>query len=74
MQFIACIEKALGKTAKMNFLPLQPGDVPDTYADIEALADAVGFRPSTPLDEGVRRFVEWYRTFYSVPSDAQGHA
>jgi UDP-glucuronate 4-epimerase len=74
MQFIACIENALGKTATMNFLPLQPGDVPDTYADIEALADAVGFRPSTPLDEGVQRFVEWYRTFYNVPSSSQGQA
>ena len=66
MQFIACIEQALGKKAKINFLPLQPGDVPDTYADIDALTDAVGFRPDTPLAEGVQRFVAWYRDFYNV--------
>ena len=66
MQFIACIEQALGKKAKINFLPLQPGDVPDTYADIDALTDAVGFRPDTPLVEGVQRFVAWYRDFYNV--------
>ena len=66
MQFIACIEQALGKKAKINFLPLQPGEVPDTYAAIDALSDAVGFRPDTPLVEGVQRFVAWYRDFYNV--------
>jgi UDP-glucuronate 4-epimerase len=64
MQFIACIEKAVGRKANMNFLPLQPGDVPHTYADIEALAEATGFRPSTSIEEGIRRFVAWYREFY----------
>ncbi len=64
MYFIECIEKALGKTAKKNFLPLQPGDVPRTYADIDALDRDIGFRPKTPIEEGVRRFVEWYRSYY----------
>lgn len=64
MYFIECIEKALGKTAKKNFLPLQPGDVERTYADIEALSDAVGFRPSTPIEVGIDRFVAWYKEFY----------
>ena len=64
MYFIECIEKALGKTAKKNFLPLQPGDVPRTYADIDGLARDIGFRPKTPIEEGIRRFVEWYRSYY----------
>lgn len=64
MYFIECIEKAVGKTAKKNMLPLQPGDVPRTYADVDALEHDVGFRPSVPIEEGIRRFVEWYRNFY----------
>jgi UDP-glucuronate 4-epimerase len=68
MHFIQCIERAVGKKAILNFLPLQPGDVPDTYADIEALAEAVDFRPATAIEEGVRRFVAWYREFYDVPT------
>jgi UDP-glucuronate 4-epimerase len=66
MTFIAAIEKALGRPAKKNFLPLQPGDVPKTFADVDALVEAVGFRPSTPIEEGVRRFVGWYREHYGV--------
>jgi len=66
MHFIECIEKSLGKKAKMNFLPMQPGDVPQTYADIDSLAEAVGFRPKVSIEEGVRRFVEWYRAYYRV--------
>ena len=68
MHFIACIEKAVGRKAKMNFLPLQAGDVPRTFASIDALAAATGFRPSTPIEEGIRRFVAWYRDFYEVPA------
>ena len=64
MDFIACIEKATGREAKKNFLPMQPGDVPTTYADVDALAADVGFRPHTPIEEGVRRLVAWYRDFY----------
>ncbi len=64
MEFIACVERATGCQAKKNFLPLQPGDVPATAADVEALAAAVGFRPSTPIDDGMRRFVAWFRDYY----------
>jgi len=66
MDFIAHIEKALGVEAEKNFLPIQPGDVPETYADIEALEAAVGYRPMTPIEDGIARFVEWYRDYYRV--------
>jgi len=66
MTYIETIERAVGKEAKKNFLPMQPGDVPETYADVDDLARDVGFRPSTPLDEGIPRFVAWYRDFYGV--------
>jgi len=64
LDFIAAIEKALGRTAKKRFLPLQPGDVPITYADIDDLDRDIGFRPKTSIDEGISRFVEWYRSYY----------
>ncbi len=64
MQFIACIEKAVGREAKKNFLPIQPGDVPKTFANVDALVDDVGFKPSTPIEVGIPRFVEWYRSYY----------
>ncbi|MEZ5775057.1 MAG: NAD-dependent epimerase [Hyphomicrobiaceae bacterium] len=66
VHFIECLEKALGVAAKRNYLPLQPGDVVKTYADVDRLADAVGFRPSTPIEEGIARFADWYRSFYKV--------
>ncbi|MDA9779023.1 NAD-dependent epimerase [Rubripirellula sp.] len=65
-RFIECIEKALGMEAIRNLLPMQPGDVPATYADIDALEAAVGFRPATPIDVGIQRFVDWYRAYYNV--------
>jgi len=65
MYFIECIENALGKTAKKNFLPLQPGDVPRTCADIDGLARDIKFRPKTSIEEGISRFVEWYRSYYN---------
>jgi UDP-glucuronate 4-epimerase len=65
MYFIKCIENAVGKPAKMNMLPLQPGDVPRTFADVDALVNDVGFRPSVSIEEGIRRFVAWYRDFYN---------
>ena len=65
-RFIETIEQALGTKAQRNLLPMQPGDVPATYADIGALEDAVGFRPSTTIEEGVSRFVDWYRDYYGV--------
>ena len=64
MYFIACLEKALGRKAKKNFLSLQPGDVPATCADVDDLAADVGFAPSTPIEEGIARFVDWYRSYY----------
>ena len=63
--FIEVIEKALGKTAQKNFFPMQPGDVPATYADVDELIKDVGFKPSTSIDEGIARFVEWYRDYYN---------
>jgi len=64
MDFIAAIEKALGREAKKVFLPLQPGDVAETFADVDDLVRDVGFKPATPLDEGIARFVSWYRGYY----------
>jgi len=66
MDFINIIEKHLGKTAKKNFLPLQPGDVLSTYADITDLERDYGFRPKTSIDEGIKKFVDWYKEFYNV--------
>jgi len=66
MKYIATLEECLGRKAELNLLPLQPGDVPDTYADVEDLVRDVGYRPQTPIEEGVRRFVEWYRTYYGA--------
>ncbi|GAB5415564.1 MAG: NAD-dependent epimerase [Congregibacter sp.] len=64
MDFIGAIETALGREAKKEFLPLQAGDVPATYANIEALEDYVGYRPATPIAKGVGEFVDWYRNYY----------
>ena len=66
MRYIELIEKALGRKAEMNLLPLQVGDVPDTSADIDALVADVGYRPSTPVEVGVPRFVDWYRKYYNA--------
>ncbi|MDT3737606.1 MAG: NAD-dependent epimerase [Denitratisoma sp.] len=66
MNYIASLEKALGRNAEKNFLPMQDGDVPATYADTAELRAATGFDPATPVEEGVRRFVEWYRSYYKV--------
>jgi UDP-glucuronate 4-epimerase len=63
LRFIGLLEENLGVKAQMNFLPLQPGDVPDTLADCSDLERAVGFQSSTPIEEGVRRFVAWYREY-----------
>ena len=66
MHYIEVIEKCLGKQAEKILLPLQPGDVPDTYADVQALIDDTGYRPDTPVEVGVERFVDWYLDFYNV--------
>ncbi len=64
--YIEAIEEALGRQATRELLPLQPGDVPATYADSSALEKAVGYKPATPVKEGVANFVAWYREFYQV--------
>jgi len=64
--FIATLEDALGMRAERRLLPLQPGDVPATYADVDDLQRDVGFAPATPLADGIRRFVDWYRDYYDV--------
>ena len=66
MDFIGAIEKALGREAKKNFLPLQPGDVPETFADVSDLTADVGFSPDTSIEDGIARFVAWYRDYYNV--------
>jgi UDP-glucuronate 4-epimerase len=64
MDFIAAMERAVGREAVKEFLPMQDGDVPATFADTSELAALVGFAPATPLEQGVQRFVQWYRSFY----------
>jgi UDP-glucuronate 4-epimerase len=66
MDFIGALERCLGLEAKKNMLPLQPGDVPDTYADVDSLAEDVGYRPSTPIEEGIEKFVSWYKAYYEI--------
>jgi UDP-glucuronate 4-epimerase len=66
LHFIQVIEDALGRKAEKNFLPLQPGDVPQTYADIDDLIRDVGFKPATTLEEGIPKFIAWYRKFFKV--------
>jgi len=66
MKYIETLENCLGKKAQYNFLPLQPGDVPATYADIEALEKDVGYKPATTIESGIQRFVDWYRGFYKA--------
>jgi UDP-glucuronate 4-epimerase len=70
-RFIEILEDCIGKKAKRRLLPMQPGDVPATYADVDDLARDAGFRPHTSLEEGLRKFVEWYREFYGVPEYAK---
>lgn len=66
LDYITTLEKAFGKTTEKELLPLQPGDVPDTYADVQALIDDVGYKPSTSLQDGVEKFALWYKAFYNV--------
>jgi UDP-glucuronate 4-epimerase len=66
LRFIEVLEQAIGKKAEKKLMPMQPGDVPATYADIDDLAHDVGFKPATPIEEGIPRFVRWYREFYKV--------
>lgn len=65
-EYIAAVEEAVGKRAIKELLPLQPGDVPDTFADVSELVKAVGYKPATPVREGVKAFVDWYRSYYGA--------
>lgn len=66
LRFIEVLEEKLGKKANKNFMPIQPGDVPETYADIDALEKAIGFRPVTSIEEGIGKFVDWYLVYYKI--------
>jgi UDP-glucuronate 4-epimerase len=66
MRYIEVLEETLGIEAKKNYLPLQPGDVPDTFADVTELIRDVGYRPDTPIEEGIRNFVAWYKGYYGI--------
>ncbi|PAV24800.1 UDP-glucuronate 4-epimerase [Tamilnaduibacter salinus] len=65
-RFIEIIEERVGRKAEKNLLPMQPGDVPATYADVDDLIQDVGYKPDTPVEEGIARFVDWYRSYYQV--------
>ncbi|MDB0047988.1 NAD-dependent epimerase/dehydratase family protein, partial [Burkholderiaceae bacterium] len=66
MDYIGAIENALGQTAVKELLPLQPGDVPDTYANVDDLVEQLYYQPSTMFKDGIQRFVDWYRNYYKV--------
>lgn len=67
LDFIGLLEKNLGKKAIMQFLPMQPGDIPSTWADTSALKAITGYEPTTTLDEGIRTFVNWYKSYHDIP-------
>lgn len=68
MRYVEVIESTLGRKARVNFMPMQAGDVPETWADVEDLERDVGYRPTTPIDVGVRCFVDWYRSYHGAGS------
>lgn len=65
-RYIQVLEETLGVEAKKNLLPLQPGDVPDTFANVDDLIQDVGYRPATPIEYGIAEFVKWYKAYYNV--------
>ena len=66
MDYIEYLEKLLGKKANKEFLPIQPGDVPNTYADVSDLVRDIGYKPATKVEDGMREFIQWYKEFYGV--------
>ncbi len=66
MRFIGLIEDALGAKAEIDFMPMQEGDVKETYADIDAIRNAVGFSPTTTIEQGIPKFIAWYRDYHGV--------
>jgi UDP-glucuronate 4-epimerase len=69
LDFIRVLERCLGRKATMDLLPMQPGDVISTMADVSELEKAIGFRPGTPVDDGVAEFVKWYKAYYHDPGE-----
>ena len=74
MRYIEVLEQCLGRKAKLEMLPMQPGDVQATVADVTELSKAIGFRPRTPVEEGVAKFVAWYRDYYRIGPDGWGQS
>ena len=70
LRYVEVLEETLGIEAEKNLLPLQPGDVPDTYANVDDLMRDVGYMPDTPIETGIRNFVAWYKAYYDVPNVA----
>jgi UDP-glucuronate 4-epimerase len=68
MDFITAIENKLGKTIEKNMLPIQPGDVPATFANVDDLVEDLGYKPATPIQEGIDKFVDWYLDFFEISS------
>jgi UDP-glucuronate 4-epimerase len=66
MEYIAAIETTLGKTAKKEFLPMQPGDVPRTEADVTDLVENLGYKPDTPVQKGIENFINWYKSYFGI--------
>lgn len=71
MRFIELMEQAMGRTVEKNLLPMQPGDVPDTYADVSGLVADVGYKPRIPIEEGIEHFVRWYKEYYSLTASGE---
>ena len=68
--FISILENTIGKKAKMNFMDIQDGDVAETYADVEELQREIGFHPGTPVEKGIKEFIDWYKWYYKIPSES----
>ena len=66
MEYIKAIENTLGKTAQKEFLPMQPGDVPRTEADVKDLVENLGYKPNTPVQIGIENFIEWYKAYFGI--------
>jgi UDP-glucuronate 4-epimerase len=69
MDFITAIENKLGRTIEKNMMPLQAGDVPATYADVTDLVEELGYKPATPVQEGINKFIEWYLEFFNYDKE-----
>ena len=74
LHVVALFEKEFGRTAKKEMLAMQPGDVPATYADIKDLAREIGFKPATSIEEGIRKFADWFREYHKARTGRQKHA